>query len=117
MPSAVVTVFIIPVASQPGVTVNSAVSLSEEPSSVIAVMVLLPTATPVARPVLLPMEATARSPLLQLTELVISWLLPSDRVAVAPNCWFCPTATVALSGVTASSVMTALVTFRAALPD
>ncbi|MNE10701.1 hypothetical protein D3C80_1034220 [compost metagenome] len=54
------------------VTVRSAVSTSPEPSCVIAVMVLLPTATPVARPVLLPMEAMARSPLLQLTEVVMS---------------------------------------------
>ncbi|MNR16448.1 hypothetical protein D3C85_1330520 [compost metagenome] len=56
----------------PATTSSSAVSPNPEPSCVIAVMMELPTATPVARPVLLPMEAMARSPLLQLTEVVMS---------------------------------------------
>lgn len=51
----------------------------------VAIMVEVPAATPVARPVLLT-DATDVLDELQMTCMVISWLVPSEYVPVAANC-------------------------------
>ena len=66
----------------------------------VAIMVEVPAARPVARPVLLT-DATDVLDKLQMTCVVISWLVPSEYVPVAVNCWVTPTGTLGLAGVTA----------------
>jgi hypothetical protein len=65
-----------------------------------AVMVEVPAATPVARP--LPLSvATEGLDEVQLTCVVISWLVPSEYVPVAVNCLATPAGMLGLRGVTA----------------
>jgi hypothetical protein len=66
----------------------------------VAIMVAVPTATPVARPVLL-IDANDVLDELQMTCVVISWLVPSENVPVATNCWVIPTGRLGLTGVKA----------------
>ena len=61
----------------------------------------VPTATPVARPVVAPMVATEPVADAQLTEPVRSAVVASEYVPVAVNCWFVPAAIDGLAGVTA----------------
>jgi len=74
----------------------------------LAEMVALPGAAPFAKPLLL-MVATVPSDEIHVTVLVMSWLDPSLNVPVAVNCWGTPAGTVALLGLTAIAVRTALV--------
>ena len=55
----------------------------------VAVMVAVPTATDVARPLLLTV-ATDVLDEVQVTCVVISWLVPSEYVPEAANCWVSP---------------------------
>src|SRR5271167_3798636 len=64
-------------------------------------MVVLPAATPVARPLLL-MVATEVALEVQVTALVTFCLLPSLKVPVAVNCCWFPAAIDGLAGVTAT---------------
>jgi len=64
-----------------------------------AVMVVLPAATPVARPLLL-IVATDALDELQVTWVVISWLVPSENAPEAANCLVAPSGTLGLAGVT-----------------
>jgi len=82
----------------------------------VAVMVVLPAATAVARPVLLTV-ATVGSEEVQLTTVVISKLVVSEYVPVALNCWVSPTNMVGLGGVTAMESRVAVFTVRVALPE
>jgi hypothetical protein len=66
----------------------------------VAIMVEVPAATPVASPVLLT-DPTDVLDKLQITCVVISWLVPSEYVPVAVNCLVTPTGMLGLAGVTA----------------
>jgi hypothetical protein len=65
-----------------------------------AVMVEVPAATAVARPLPLTV-ATEGLDEVQLTCVVISWLVPSEYVPVAVNCLATPAGMLGLGGVTA----------------
>lgn len=65
----------------------------------VAVMVAVPAATGVARPLLLTV-ATDMLEEAQVTWVVISWLVPSEYVPEAANCLVTPTSTLGLTGVT-----------------
>ena len=80
-----------------------------------AVIVLCPVAALAACPVLL-IVATAGAELLQVTEPVISRVLPSVYVPVAANCWFVPNAIDGFAGVIAIETRAALVTVRVVEP-
>ena len=73
----------------------------------LAVMVAVPAARAVARPLLLTV-ATVVSEELQETWVVISPLGPIANVPVAVNCWVAPTDMVALAGLTAMEVGSAI---------
>ncbi len=82
----------------------------------VAVMVAVPPATAVARPVLVTV-ATDKLDELQVTEEVITLVVPSENVPVAVNCWVPPRDMVGLAGVTATEDRVAEVTVRAVLPE
>ena len=65
----------------------------------VAVMVAVPAATGMARPLLLTV-ATDVLEEAQVTWLVISWLVPSEYVPEAANCFVTPTGMLGLAGVT-----------------
>jgi len=65
----------------------------------VAVMVAVPAAAGVARPLLLT-AATDVLEEVQVTWLVISWLVPSEYVPEAANCFVTPTGMLGLAGVT-----------------
>lgn len=81
----------------------------------VAVMVVLPVATLLARPWPL-MVAAAGVDELQMTEVVTSCVLESLKVPVAVNCLVVPTAMLEFAGVTASETRVALVTVKDAVP-
>jgi hypothetical protein len=81
-----------------------------------AVMVAVPAATPVARPLLLIVAADVGSEV-QVACVVIFWVVESEYVPVAVNCWVFPAAMLAVAGVTAMEDMVAAVTVRVAVPD
>jgi hypothetical protein len=66
----------------------------------VAEMVAVPVATAVARPLLLIVAADVGNEV-QMTCVVISWLVPSEYVPVAVNCLVTPTGMLGLAGVTA----------------
>src|SRR5208283_3672424 len=72
-------------------------------------MVVLPAATPVARPALL-MVATEGADEVQVADEVRFCLLPSLKVPVAVNCCWFPAAIDGLTGVTAIDTSTGAVT-------
>jgi hypothetical protein len=77
----------------------------------VAVMVAVPGAMAVARPLLLTVAANGLDEL-QVTCVVISWVVPSEKVAVAVNCWVVPPGTLGLAGVIAMEDRVAEVTVR-----
>jgi len=81
----------------------------------VALMVVLPVATLVARPCAL-MLAAAEFDDVQITVVVMSCVLLSLKVPVAVNCLVVPTAMVELAGVTAIETRVAAVTVRDAVP-
>jgi hypothetical protein len=86
----------------------------------VAVMVLTPVARPLALPFVPdPLEIVAAAVLLevQLTEVVRSWVVLSEKVPVAVNCWLVPLAIVAVFGVTAIETSVAADTASVAVPD
>ena len=83
----------------------------------VAVMMALPAATAVAKPLLplmLPIEALDE---FQVTDTVISWLVPSEKVPMAINCWEAPTGMLRLAGVTAMENKVADVTVSVMLTE
>src|SRR5438046_231021 len=80
-----------------------------------AVMVELPTVTPVAKPELL-MVAMLPDDEVQIARLLTSCVELSVNVAVAVNCWVAPAGIVALAGVTAMELITAGLTLLDAEP-
>ena len=79
-------------------------------------MVVVPTATAVARPLLLTV-ATAVLEELQVTRAVISWLVQSEYVPVAANCWMAPTVMLGLTKVTDIEDRVGDVTVRVVPPE
>ncbi len=82
----------------------------------IAVMVAVPAATALARPLLLTF-ATDVSDELQSTSLVISWRVPSEYVPVAANCSVLPAGTLGLAGVNDTEDKMAEVTVKVVSPE
>jgi hypothetical protein len=74
-----------------------------EISPEVAVMVAVPAATAVARPLLLTVAADVFDEL-QVTCVVISRVVPSENVPVAANCWTTPAGMLGLAGVTATEM-------------
>ena len=90
----------VPEGTVPEVTVRVAVA-TIPPST--ALMVAVPDATPVAKPLLLTV-ATEGADELQVTKPVISPLGPTANVPLAVNCWVDPMDMVALLGATVMAV-------------
>jgi hypothetical protein len=82
----------------------------------VAVMVAMPPATAVARPLLLTV-ATSVLDELQVTCTVVSWLVPSEYAPEAANCWVDPTCIFGLAGVTDMEDRVAEVTERVVAPE
>jgi uncharacterized membrane protein YqaE (UPF0057 family) len=82
----------------------------------VAVMVTVPGAMPVARP-LLSTTATDVTDELQTTCVVISKRVPSEYVPEAANCGVNPTGMLGLTGVTDREARVAEVTVRVVLPE
>jgi hypothetical protein len=82
----------------------------------VAVMAAAPAETAVARPLLLTVAANVFNEL-QATDMVISWVVPSETVPVAVNCWVDPTEMIGLAGVTAMEDRVEEVTVRVVLPE
>jgi hypothetical protein len=81
----------------------------------VAVMVEVPATTAVARPLPLTV-ATDVLDEVQVTCVVISWLVPSEYVPVAANCWVTPAGMLGLTGVTDMEDRIAAVTVSVVLP-
>ena len=82
----------------------------------VAVIVAVPAATAVARPLLITV-ATDMFDELQMTCVVISKLVPSEYAPEAENCWVNPTCIPDLSGVTSMEDRIAEVTVKGVLPE
>jgi hypothetical protein len=82
----------------------------------VAVMVAVPPATAAARPPLLTVAAALFDEL-QVTCVVISWLVPSEYAPEAANCWVNPTWILGLAGMTNMEERVAEVTVKVVLPD
>jgi len=82
----------------------------------LAVMIAVPAATAVARP-LLSTVATDVLDELQTTRPFISWLVPSEYAPEAANCWVTPTGMLGLAGVTDMEDRVAEVTVRVVAPE
>jgi len=81
----------------------------------VALMVVLPAAMLEARPCALMVAAAALNDV-QVTVVVMSWVLLSLKVPVAVNCLVVPTAMLEFAGVTAIETRAAAVTVRDAVP-
>jgi len=79
-------------------------------------MVEEPAATPVARPPLLTVAVGVLDEV-QVTCEVISWVVESEYVPVAMNCWVLAAAMLAVAGVTAIEDRVTAVTVRVAVPE
>ena len=87
-----------------------------EGTLMVAVMVAAPEATAVARP-LLSTVATDVFVELQVTCVVISWLVPSEYAPDTANCWVSPAGMLGLTGVTDMEDSFPEVTVRAVAPE
>src|SRR5258706_8313072 len=75
----------------------------------VAEMIVDPTATLVAKPAAL-IVAVAGVSEDQTAVVVMSWVVASENVATAVNCWFTPSGTLLLDGVTVMSKIVTLFT-------
>jgi hypothetical protein len=82
----------------------------------VAVMIVVPAARAVARP-LLSTAATYGLSELHVTCAVISWVVPSEKVPVAVNCWVAPLSMPGSAGVMAIEDKVAEVTVRVVLTE
>jgi hypothetical protein len=73
----------------------------------VAVMVAVPDATAVARPLLFTVATDVLDDL-QVTCVVISWLVPSEYIPEATNCFVTPAGMLGLAGVTDMEVSVAV---------
>ena len=94
------------------VTVRVVVSVTVP---LVAVMVVVPAATAVSRPLPLTV-ATDGLDEVQVTCVDISRLVPSEYEPVAANCWVLPAGALGVSGVTDTEDKVAAVTVRVAVP-
>jgi hypothetical protein len=89
----------------------------------VAVMVAVPPAMAVTKPLLLTVAANVLDELnvlldeLQVTCVVISWLVPSEYAPEAANCWVNPACILELAGVTDMEDRVAGVTVSVVLPE
>ena len=97
----------------PGVTVRVVVPVMDPK---VAVMVVLPAATPVARPVAL-IVAIVGVDEFQATWEVRSWVVESENVPVATNCWVSCMIKFASVGATAMEDSVADDTVRVVFPE
>ncbi len=81
----------------------------------VAVIVVEPTSTDVARPWVLVIVETRVSEELQTTDDVISCVVLSEKVPMAANCWVFPRTMLGFTGVTVIDVITAGVTVSVAV--
>ena len=86
-----------------------------ETSPRVAAMVVVPGVRAVASP-LLSTVATAVLDELQVTEMVTSWVVPSEKNPVAVNCWV-PPGMLGLAGVTTMEDKAVEVTIRVVPPE
>jgi hypothetical protein len=82
----------------------------------VAVIVGIPAAAAVAKPVLSTVATDVRDEL-QMVCVVISKLVPSEYTPEALNCWVAPTRMLGLAGVTDKEARVAEVTVRVLLPE
>jgi hypothetical protein len=82
----------------------------------VAVMVAVPATVAVAKPLLLTV-ATDVLDEVQMTSVVISWVVPSEYKPEAANCWVTPPGMLRLPGVTDMEDRVAEVTVRVAFPE
>lgn len=82
----------------------------------VPVMVVVPAATAVTRPVALTV-ATDGLDEVQVACPLTSELVPSENEPVSVNCWVPPAGKLGVSGVTDTEAKVALVTVRVAVPD
>lgn len=82
----------------------------------VAVMVVVPAVRAVPRPLLL-IVAIAVLMEVQVTKLVTSRIVPSEKAPIAVNCWVVPPAMVGLAGVTVMEERLAAVTVRMVPPE
>jgi len=92
------------------------VVLPETVPEVAVMVVAVPIAMAVAKPLLLTV-ATYGLDELQVTCVVISWVVPSEKVPVAVSCWVVPPGTLGLAGVIAMEDRVAEVTVRVVLSE
>ena len=81
----------------------------------VAVMVAVPATAALAKPLLLTV-ATDVLDEVQMTSVVISWVVPSEYKPEAANCWVTPPGMLRLAGVTDMEDKTAWTTVRVVLP-
>ena len=89
-------------------------------ASKVALMLVLPEPTEVAKPLepaALEIVAIPGTEEAQVTDVVRSSVVPSEKVPVAINCWVVPAAMLGFGGVRASETKTGLVTVKVVLPD
>ena len=82
----------------------------------VAVMVAVPLATAVAKPVLLLIVATELDELQVTADAAKTWFEPSEKFPLAVNCWVNPTNMLAVAGVTDMDDRVAEFTVRVVLP-
>ena len=82
----------------------------------VAVMVAVPGAATVARALPLTVATDVLDDV-QITCVVISWIVPSEYVPEAVNCWMTPTGMLGSAGVTDMEDRVAVVTVRLELPE
>jgi hypothetical protein len=90
------------------------VVLPETVPEVAVMVVAVPIAMAVAKPLLSTVAANGLEEL-QVTCIVISWVVPSEKVPVAVSCWVVPPGTLGLAGVIAMEDRVAEVTVRVVL--
>jgi hypothetical protein len=90
-----------------------------EPRAVVkvAVIVVVPTALPVAKPLPVVIEAILAGEEVHETVLVMSWVVPSEKLPLAVNCCWVFTLMDGLAGVTAIETSVAFVTIKVADPE
>jgi hypothetical protein len=82
----------------------------------VAEMIAVPAATAVARPPLSTV-ATAVFDERQVTCVVMTWLVPSEYVPVAVNCWVIPRVKLGVAGVTTMDARVAELIVKVAAPE
>ena len=104
------------IAMEDGVPEVTVMVVLPETAMKVAVMVTEPAAMAMASPLLL-ITTTVVLDELQVACVLISWVVPSEKVAVAVNCWVVPTGRLGLAGVIAMEDWLAEFTVMVVLPE